>query len=140
MQKVVSHKVNEAYRKIKKPVIVEDSSLEIKSLGKLPGTFIKFFLQELSFEKICELPYENREAVAKVGFGYFDGKVEKYFEKEMQGTISLEAKGNNGFGWDRFFIPEGHNITRSEMNDDDYKKTYFKIKPFDELKAFLKSL
>lgn len=128
------------YKIIKKPVIVEDVSLEIKSLGKLPGPFIKFFLKELSFEKICELPCENRGAIAKVGFGYFDGKLEKYFEKQMVGNISMEARGNNGFGWDRIFIPDGYTITRSEMDDCDYKKTYLRIKPYDELKKFLESL
>lgn len=52
---IVEHKVREAYKKIGKPVLVEDASLEFVELGRLPGTFIRFFLEEMSEEKICQL-------------------------------------------------------------------------------------
>jgi inosine/xanthosine triphosphate pyrophosphatase family protein len=47
LQEIVEHKVKQAYEKIKKPVIVEDASLEFTALGKLPGPFIKFFIEEM---------------------------------------------------------------------------------------------
>ncbi len=52
---IVEYKVRQAYEKIKSPVLVEDASLEFIAFGRLPGTFIKFFLEEMSEQKICEL-------------------------------------------------------------------------------------
>ena len=55
LEEVIIHKAKEAYAKIKKPVVVEDISLEIKALNGLPGTFVKFFLQKLGTEGTVKL-------------------------------------------------------------------------------------
>lgn len=44
---IVEHKVEQAYEKAQRPILVEDTALEFCALGKLPGTFIRFFVQEL---------------------------------------------------------------------------------------------
>ena len=36
LREIVEHKVRQAYEKIKKPVLVEDTSLRFEALGKLP--------------------------------------------------------------------------------------------------------
>ncbi len=142
LQEIIQHKVREAYKKTNKPVIVDDVSLEIVSLGQLPGPFVKFFVEQMSLEDMCKLPNDDsRLAIAKSGIGYFDGKVEKYFEREVEGAISNEPRGGGGFGWDKIFIAEGLDVTNAELSEEDYQnKFYLKIKPFDELKKFLKSL
>jgi len=45
IDKVITEKAKAAYEKVKKPILVEDISLEIQSLNGLPGPFVKFFLQ-----------------------------------------------------------------------------------------------
>lgn len=50
LDEVVTHKVKQAYEKAEKPVLVEDTSLIFLALGKLPGTFIRFFVQEIGHE------------------------------------------------------------------------------------------
>ena len=52
LMEIVRHKVRQAYNVIKKPVVVEDTSLEFKALGGLPGPFIKHFLQKMTEEDI----------------------------------------------------------------------------------------
>ena len=47
LREIVEHKVKQSYDIIKKPVLVEDVSLEFSALGKLPWPFIKFFEQEV---------------------------------------------------------------------------------------------
>ena len=75
LKEIVGHKVRQAYEKIKTPVIVEDVSLEFEALGGLPGPFIKFFIERLSFESICSmLNDKNRKATARCVFGYYDGE------------------------------------------------------------------
>lgn len=65
-----------------------------------------------------------------------------YFTKAASINPILPEKpaGENGFGWDRFFIPEGYTVTRAQLSEEDDKKTYLQIKPFAALKKFLISL
>jgi len=138
LKKIVKHKVKQAYDIIKKPVVVEDTSLEFKALGNLPGPFIKHFLVQMSEKDICSLlDGKDRNAKARCVFGYFDGENEIYFEGEMDGKIAKKPAGDGGYGFDRIFIPEGYNVTRAEQNAEDHKTVYLKIKPIMQLKEFL---
>lgn len=141
LRPIVEHKVRQAYEQTHKPVLVEDVSLEFAALGKLPGPFIKWFLEELDLSAICRLvDGKDRSAIGRCMFGYFDGQRLEIFEGSVQGTIAQEPAGENGFGWDKIFVPEGYEITRAQLNDEDYKKIYQKIRPLADLKAFLESL
>lgn len=138
---VVEHKLIQAYAKINEPVLVEDVSLEFEALGRLPGTFIKFYIEEIPYETICRtLDGLSRNATAKCTFGYYDGSLMKFFESSLKGKIADRPKGEGGFGWDKIFIPEGYSQTRAELNEAEDKKTYLVIKPFDKVKAFLENL
>ena len=136
---IVEHKVQQAYRAVGTPVIVEDVALEFSALGRFPGTFIKFYVEEVPFEVICRtLDGLSRDAVARCTFGYYDGQDVKFFDGSLRGLIAEHPSGDKGFGWDKIFIPEGYSMTRAEMDEDNDKSTYLKIKPFAQLKAFLK--
>jgi inosine triphosphate pyrophosphatase len=138
LREVVKHKLHQAYSHIKRPVLVEDVSLEFVALGKLPGTFIKWFLEGMSQQDICDLLNgKDRRAIARCVFGYFDGKEEVYFEGEMAGSIVETPAREGGFGWDRLFIPDGYATTRSELSEEDDHKTYMIIKPIDKVRDFL---
>ena len=141
LKEVVKHKVHQAYEKVQKPVLVEDVSLEFTALGRLPGTYIKWFLDEMTFEELCRLVDDKgRAAVARCVFGYYDGETEKYFEGSLKGSIPKNPAGDKGFGWDKIFVPEGYDVTRAELDEEDDKKTYLLIKPFEKLKTYLDTL
>lgn len=138
LHEVVKHKLHQAYAQVQRPVLVEDVSLEFAALGKLPGTFIKWFMEELGHEGLCRLiDGKERTAVARCVFGYYDGKTETFFEGSMKGLIPELPAGNGGFGWDPLFIPEGYSITRAELSPEDDRKTYLQIKPLTHVKEFL---
>ena len=42
-KEVIEHKVSEAFKLLKAPVLVEDTSIVIEEFGALPGPFIKYF-------------------------------------------------------------------------------------------------
>lgn len=141
LKEIVEHKVKQAYEIVKKPVLVEDVSFEYQALGRLPGPFIKFFVEELDPETMCRLVDDmERSAVGRCMFGYYDGETLEFFEGELRGTIAEHPAGENGFGWDRIFIPEGYNVTRAELDDTEYEKLYRIIRPIDKIKLFLESL
>ncbi len=141
LKEIVEHKVRQAYREMKKPVIVEDTSLEFKALGGLPGPFIRFFVDHMDFQTICSLLNgKDRTAYAKCAIGFFDGKTIKIFEKTLSGQIAKKPSGKNGFGWDKIFIPKGYSVTRASLSEADDQKTYLKLKPFSQLKKFLNEI
>lgn len=138
LREIVEHKVKQAYAVVQSAVIVEDVSLEFSALGKLPGPFIKFFVDTVPFEKICAMLNDlERGAVARCVFGFYDGTTMEFFEGHLNGEIALNPAGQSGYGWDRVFIPEGYAVTRAELNEEDDRKTYLQIKPFAKLKEFL---
>lgn len=140
LREIVEHKVKQAYNLIKSLVLVEDVSLEFACLNSLPGPFIKFFVDNISFEEICSLAEgKSRNATARCVFGYFDGTVLEFFEGSLAGEIASSPQGDNGFGWDKIFIPEGYSVTRASLGEEDNKLTYMKIKPFEKVKTFLEA-
>lgn len=141
LRQIVEHKVRQAYNQIEKPVLVEDVSLEFTALGRLPGPFIKWFLDELELEQICSLLNgKDRTATGRCMFGYYDGERLELLEGFLPGRIAEKPMGDNGFGWDKIFIPDGYKITRASLDEEDYQKIYLQIRPFAKLKEFLESL
>ena len=138
---IVEHKVRQAYEKVKKPVLVEDISLEFEALGGLPGPFIKFFMSQMTLERICKLlKGDSRKATAKCVLGYFDGTSLKMFGGSLMGEISNAPTGDKGFGWDKIFIPSSYETTRALMNETDYETTYKIIKPVEKMREYLHSI
>jgi non-canonical purine NTP pyrophosphatase (RdgB/HAM1 family) len=142
LEEVVAQKARAAYKRLKTPVLVEDTKYIINSFGKLPGTFIKFFLEELGPEKICRLAdiSADRSVIAGAAFAYYDGKDMKIFKSELSGSIPSHPKGDAGFGWNPIFIPKDSNKTLGEMEDETFKQFYVQIKPFAKVKEFLDTL
>lgn len=138
LREIVEHKVRQAYEQVHMPVLVEDVSLEFKALGRLPGPFIKWFLSEVDLETLISLVEgKDRRAVGRCVLGYYDGERLEIFEGSISGKVADKPAGDNGFGWDKIFIPEGYQVTRAELDDDDYRKVYLQIRPFARLKKFL---
>ncbi|PIR68212.1 non-canonical purine NTP pyrophosphatase [Candidatus Nomurabacteria bacterium CG10_big_fil_rev_8_21_14_0_10_35_16] len=138
---VVKHKVRQAYQHVGGPVVVEDTGLEFVALGKLPGPFIRFFVEELGYENICQLlEGKDRSAIGRCIYGYFDGENEAYFEGVLEGSVAEKPAGENGFGFDKIFISKGYDVTRASLDDEEYKKTYMTLKPIAQLKIFLCTL
>lgn len=120
LEAVVTAKVAAAYTALGRPVIVEDTSLTFHALGKLPGTFIKFFAEELDYTGLCELlaHKEDRSATVRACMALHDGKSVQVFTGACDGTIAYTPHDGEGFGFDCIFIPEGYGKTWSEMDSD----------------------
>jgi non-canonical purine NTP pyrophosphatase (RdgB/HAM1 family) len=140
LREIIEHKAKAAYAEVQKTVLVEDTSLIFNALGRLPGPLIKWFLEELKLEGLCKIldGYGDRSARAEVLFGLYDGKDFEVFAGEMKGTIAHRPKGEEGFGWDPIFIPEGHEKTWGEMNAEEQSQTSMRRIALKKLEAFLK--
>lgn len=141
LDEIVGHKTREAFKVVKGPVLVEDTSLVFDALGKLPGPLIKWFLQELDNDGLCRLlnGYKNRSAIASVLFGYFDGTELKTYGGEMRGTVADKPRGARGFGWDPIFIPASYSKTWGEMTIDEQASTSMRRIALKKLEKELKA-
>jgi inosine triphosphate pyrophosphatase len=140
LEEVIEHKSKEAYKILGTPVLVEDTALTFHILGKLPGTFIKWFLTELQNEGLCKLldSYNDRSAKAEVKFGLYDGKELRTFDGHAHGEIAKKPQGEEGFGWDPIFIPKGHRKTWGQMSTEEQSETSMRRIALKHLEAYLK--
>jgi len=142
-QVVIEHKVRQAYDLIKKPVLVEDTSLIFNALGDLPGTFVKFFVESKSgLEGMCRIldGFDDRSAYATAVYGYFDGTELHFTSGRLDGVIADHPRGEGGYGWDKVFEPQGYGgLTRAELSPEQDMESYSKIRDLALLKSFLQT-
>ncbi len=106
------------------PTLADDSGLVVKSLKGAPGIYssryggIEGNDANNNKKLLIEMKqFNNRKAYYYCSFCYIDnnGKAH-YFSGKLKGKIAYEEKGNNGFGYDSLFIPEGYEKTFGELN------------------------
>lgn len=136
LNEVVRLKAEAAYAQFGAPILVEDTSLEFSAWRGLPGPLIKWFLEAVGAAGILKmLAGENdRSAVARTAFAYFDGKSAHIFLGETSGKIAAAALGESGFGWDPLFIPEGFEQSFAQLGAAIKNKTSPRAKALFELK------
>lgn len=140
---VVGYKVRQAYGILHKPVIVEDAGLIFTAMGKLPGTLVKWFIEEIGYEGLLRLANSlpEQSATGRVCYGLYDGEEVHFFDGEMRGRIADKARdGGMGFGFDPIFINEGFNKTRAEMTEEEYYKTSYRTQAIEAMRTFLTDL
>lgn len=139
LEEVAIAKAKKAYEIIKTPVLIEDTALTFKAMGKLPGPFIKYFLESLQNEGMTNLlnNYKNREATATTCFALAEENEVITFVGEVSGVIASQPRGDEGFGWDAIFIPDGSSKTWAEMNLDEKQQNSMRSLALNKLKRFL---
>jgi non-canonical purine NTP pyrophosphatase (RdgB/HAM1 family) len=133
------HKVRQAYKVMRSPVLVEDTTLDFAALEGLPGPFVKWFLDAIGPIGLIKLlvPYSNRKAIAKCTITYYDGKTLRFFEGIVKGRIASKPLGKNGFGWDFVFIPDGSKLTFAQMTGKQKNEISHRRLAIEKLKRFL---
>lgn len=139
---VVKHKAVEAWGKNgSSPIIVEDTSLSIPALDGLPATLADSFTKTpLRRLKLLEWlkGTKDRRAVAKVLLAVFDGQKVQIRGGETFGRIADSPRGNQGFGWDDVFIPDGQPAgeekTFAEMSESEKDSYSMRRKALTEVK------
>lgn len=132
----VSKKAISAFNLFKKPVLVDDTSLFFSSLNGLPGVFIDYFMDAFGNDGLLRLLVneKDRTAVAQTSLCYFDGKESLVVFGKVKGRISEEKKGENGFGWDAIFVPDGSEKTFAEMSIEEKNKISMRRLALEQLK------
>lgn len=109
--------------------VADDSGLEVEALGGAPGVYSARYAGEgaSNEERIEKLLQEIEKTKDKNLFAQFvcvmaiadeNGEIKFVAQGICQGKISLNACGNNGFGYDPVFIPAGFSRTFGELSDE----------------------
>lgn len=122
-------------------ILCEDTSLCFEGLNGLPGPYIKDFLTKLGTDGLYKLAKGtgNTKAYAQCIFGMSlgEGKDDKYFVGRCHGNI-VEPKGDNSFGWDPVFLPDGYDQRYSELPKDIKNSISHRYKSLEALINYLK--
>ena len=137
VKEVAQEKARQAYEILKEPVIVDDTGLYLEELNGLPGALVKFFVKNLTLKQICNLVLENRKAKAITCIAFFNGKEMRVAEAEVKGTITKEPRGENGFGWDPIFLPDGFEKTFGELTSEEKQSRFMRHEAIDKLRDIL---
>ena len=68
-----------------------------------------------------------------------DGK-EYLFDGKIEGKIISEKRGNNGFGYDPIFVPNGYNETFAQLDSATKNKISHRAKALKKLLDFIYSI
>lgn len=110
-----------------KPCFADDTGLEVLELNGAPGVYsARYAGPNASFSDNCSLLLKslegivNRSAKFRTVFCFIDTSGKEFlFTGEVNGIITLNYTGQEGFGYDPVFQPDGFNKTFAEMTLDE---------------------
>ena len=113
----VKRKAMVAYEHVKRPIIVEGSGLLIESTN-FPGAMTHKVIDEFGLEGFCE-NFKGKKTTAITHLIQYDGKKFTLYESCVVGTVTDKPIGENGFGWDSLFVPDGSKKTFAQMSSEE---------------------
>ena len=131
----------EKAKKLKGPILVEDTSLCFNGYGGLPGPYIKYFLKNIKPEGLYKMAcvFDDHTAYAQSIYGLQKNKKEEphLFIGKTPGEI-VSPRGPNSFGWDPCFQPKDYKQTYAEMGEEEKNKISHRGKSTNEMIRWIK--
>ena len=131
--------------------LADDSGLEIDILNKYPGIYsARWGGRHGDFNKAINRVYRQLKRkdknwkskkvkarfICALSISYFNKKI-ACVQSKVEGHISAEPKGKNGFGYDPIFIPKGKKKTFGEMKPKQKYKMDHRYNAFKKIRKFL---
>ncbi|MBX7182340.1 MAG: RdgB/HAM1 family non-canonical purine NTP pyrophosphatase [Bacteroidia bacterium] len=139
-----SLKANFVFNHCLKPSLADDSGLEVDALQGRPGVYSARYAGEPKSDLanlqlvLSELGNSsNRSAQFRTILSYRDQNGIYQFEGIIRGHLTLQPRGENGFGYDPIFIPEGETKTFAEMSLSEKNQYSHRAKAFQKFLTFI---
>tara|TARA_A100001011_G_scaffold346469_1_gene382877 strand:+ start:1140 stop:1742 length:603 start_codon:yes stop_codon:yes gene_type:complete len=138
-------------KKVNLICLADDSGIEIDILNKKPGIFsARWGGKNSNFSKAIKRVYreldkkdknwKNKKIKARficaLSLSYLNKKIACVIGK-VEGSISHQPKGKNGFGYDPIFIPYKSNKTFGEMKPSKKYRLDHRYNAFKKIRKFL---
>ena len=136
-----------AYHLTGLPCIADDSGLEITALNNEPGVYSARYLgvdtpytikNQIILDRMQNQSDRSARFISVVCLVLGENDIH-CFEGVMEGSIDIEAKGSNGFGYDPIFLPENHRLTYAEMDLNTKNDLSHRGQAFRKVIAYLES-
>ena len=141
------------YDRFHMPCFADDTGLEVDALHGAPGVFSARFSGNLadfgSEEKRTEANIQklltrlsgqsNRKARFRTAIAFVADNHEFLFEGKVEGHIIEQKKGEDGFGYDPIFVPEGSDLTFAEMPSSEKNKISHRGRAFMKFVEFMRT-
>ena len=121
-------------------VLCDDSGFSVDKLNNYPGIKTAREAKKLGGEqRVVDLIFNKFENLSYIGASFFCsicvlGKKQKYIVSgSIPGFIIKDKRGDNGFGYDPYFIPKNNNKTFAEMNEKQKLLNSHRYEAFKEL-------
>jgi XTP/dITP diphosphohydrolase len=130
------------------PCLADDSGLAVNALDGAPGIYSarwagadKDFDMAMKkvWDDIGDNPDKSAAFVAVLALVMPDGR-EFVARGEVDGNLCYPPRGDDGFGYDPMFIPDGDTQTFAHMGAAGKANYSHRVKAFDGLKAMLNSI
>lgn len=139
-------KAKTIFDKTGKNIFADDSGLVIEALDGAPGVYSARYAgtgkdEDNIAKALKELEGEtNRKAYFISIFCLILNGKEYFFEGRVNGTIATEIMGDNGFGYDPIFIPDGFSKSFAQMSPEEKNAISHRGKAVEKLNDFLTNL
>jgi XTP/dITP diphosphohydrolase len=134
-------------RKFEVNCFSDDTGLEVFALGGAPGVYSARYAgaqknaQDNMNKLLTELEnHANRSAQFKTVIALNLNGQQHLFTGIVRGTILDEKRGEQGFGYDPIFVPDGYEQTFAQMNTAEKAALSHRGKAVQQLVAFLASI
>ncbi len=119
-------KARYVYDNYKLDCFADDTGLEVEALNGLPGVHTARYAYpdrhdpEANMLKLLDALKEknNRNARFRTVIALIEKGEEHLFEGTVDGVISHTKSGNQGFGYDPIFVPQGQQQTFAELGEE----------------------
>ena len=139
-----SQKAHYLYEKTGLDCFADDTGLEVEALGGAPGVHsARYATDGHDFAANNRLLLknlegkENRRARFRTVISLIEGGEEHLFEGIVEGHIIDHESGEEGFGYDPLFVPEGFDRTFAEMSAEEKNAVSHRGRAVRKLVAYL---
>ena len=138
-------KADFVHKKLNIPVFADDSGLLVNALNGEPGVYSARYAgpdrnddnnMNLLLDRLEQ--HADRSAEFQTVITYIDDQGSKsQFKGVVEGQITKNKKGSNGFGYDPIFQPSGYERTFAELTQEEKNNISHRAKAVQKLLAHL---
>ena len=127
------------------PAIADDSGITVAALGGAPGIHsARYAGTRVDADNVALLlenlrGHDDRSAAFICAAAFVDGDTQHVVLGEWPGTVLEAPVGENGFGYDPVFSPEGMEIASAELTPDEKNAISHRAMAFAGLMPFVRA-
>jgi XTP/dITP diphosphohydrolase len=119
-------------------LFVDDSGIEVDALGGRPGVDSAHFDNDWLLEQMRGVENRTARFVCVIAL-VLDGEPKGLFYGTVEGRVTEEPRGENGFGYDPLFFYEPFGCTFGQADTDAKMRVSHRAKALDAMFTFLRN-